>query len=122
MRRPNCKALYAFCQNAYDIQKHTLEKYLLHSEVKQLMEKTKVLHPPQEILITEEILEMRSMDPLCFIFIGIEFFRKGGREVIQILAELKKDYDFKLILISPLTYDSFTDFSLEEIEKSVQKF
>lgn len=54
MKRPNCRALYALCQNAYKIQKNSLKIHSVPAQdIELLMKKTKVLHPPQEILITE---------------------------------------------------------------------
>lgn len=117
MRRSNCKALYALCGNAYDIQRRHLESYISPEDVKVLMEKTKVLHPPQKVLITEkEFQEKHNTQRFHFIFIGRGFFFKGGREIVRALSKFEGQYDFMLTLISSLIYnDYFTKTSKEEM-------
>lgn len=117
MRQSNCKALYALCENAYDIQRRHLESYVSEEEVKVLMEKTQVLHPPQKVLITEkEFQEKHNTQKFYFIFIGRAFFVKGGREIIRALSKFEDQYDFTLTLVSSLIYnDYFTKTSKEEM-------
>ena len=116
MKQPNCKALYAFCKNAYEIQKYNLMQHLQLDDVKLLMEKTKVLHPPQKILITEEEFEKKhAFKKFHFIFIGRAFFFKGGKELIRALSKFEDKYEFRLTLISSLLCnDYFTKTSNEE--------
>ncbi len=116
MKQPNCKALYAFCRNAYNIQRHNLMRHLPLDDVELLMAKTKILHPPQKILVTEEeFVKKHAIGIFHFIFIGRAFFFKGGREVIRALSEFEGRYEFKLTLISGLLgNDYFTKTSDEE--------
>lgn len=122
LKRPACKTLYAFSENAYKIQEHKLNSFISSENVKILMNKTKVLHPPQKILINEDEFETKhTVNEVHFIFIGREFFIKGGREVIQVLSEFESRYTFKLTLISSMTYDeSFTNTSYEEMMRCRQ--
>lgn len=117
LKRPNCKALYALSQNAYDIQKDNLMSTLSLKDAELIMGKTKVLHPPQEVLITEEeFIKKHTVDKVHFIFVGRLFFIKGGREVLQALSEFEDRYEFKLTLISSFLYeDYFTNTSYEEM-------
>lgn len=118
MKRPNCRALYALCRNAYEIQRNMLKETLdSPADLELLMSKTKVLHPPQEVLITEEAFEEKhKTKKIHFIFVGGAFFIKGGREVIETLSEFEDRYDFDLTLISSLLYDDyFTKTSYEEM-------
>lgn len=120
MKKPNCKALYALCKNAYEIQEASLAAASVSAkDIDLLMQKTKVLHPPQEILITEEEFEKKhDTGKIHFIFVGAFFFLKGGREIIQVLSEFDGKYDFDLTLISSLLYDDFfTKTSYEEMLK-----
>lgn len=119
MKRPNCKALYAFCKNAYKIQKNHLMQYLPHKDVELLMAKTKVLHPPKKELITEEeLVRKHEIQGIHFIFIGRAFFFKGGREIIQALSKFEDQYEFKLTLVSSLLYnDYFTKTPYEEMAR-----
>lgn len=81
------------------------------------MNKTKVLHPPQNILITEEeFRKKQNAQEIHFLFIGRDFFIKGGREMLEVLAEFEGKYCFDLTLISSLQYgDYFTKTSYEEM-------
>lgn len=118
MKSPNCKALYALCQNAYEIQRNMLkENSVPPDDLELLMNKTKVLHPPQEVLITEEAFEKKhKTEKVHFIFVGGAFFIKGGREIIETLSEFEDRYDFDLTLISSLIYnDYFTKIPYEEM-------
>ncbi|MCI8374273.1 MAG: glycosyltransferase [Lachnospiraceae bacterium] len=117
MKKENCRRLYAFCENAYKIQEHSLRQYLSGEDVESLMEKTKILHPPQEVLVTEEeFFRKYKEQKFHFIFIGRGFFFKGGREIIKTLSRFENQYEFKLTLISSLDYnDYFTRTSYEEM-------
>lgn len=119
LKRPNCRALYALSKNAYEIQRSHLSSFLFSDEVDTIMAKTKILHPSQEVLITEEeFVSKHSRDIVHFIFIGRLFFIKGGREIIQALSKFEDRYDFKLTLISSFLYeDYFTNTSYEEMER-----
>lgn len=116
MKRPNCIAMYPISEMAYKIQKHELQQHLSIEDVEVLMKKTKVLYPPQNILVTEEEFEVKHNARIPhFIFIGKTFFGKGGREIIKTLCELEHDYEFKLTLISAFKKDDFTNISEEEV-------
>lgn len=118
MKKRNCKALYALCHNAYEIQRNMLEEALIPpDDLELLMNKTKVLHPPQEVLITEEaFVKKHETEKVHFIFIGGAFFIKGGREIIETLSEFEDRFDFDLTLISSLLYDDyFTKTPYEEM-------
>lgn len=119
IKRPNCRALYALSQNAYNIQKQDLMSYISPDEVDVLMKKTKVLHAPQEVLISEEeFINKHNTQKIHFIFVGRLFFIKGGRECIQALSRFEERYRFKLTLISSLQYnDHFTKTSIKEMER-----
>ncbi len=120
MKKPNCRALYALCQNACEIQKDSLiSASIAPKDIELLMGKTKILHPPQEILISKTEFEKKhSTKKIHFIFIGGAFFLKGGREIIQVLSEFESKYDFDLTLISSLQYDDyFTKTPYEEMLK-----
>lgn len=126
MKRPNCKALYPLCKNAYEIAKHNLTSYVTLDDVEALIKKMKVLHPPQKVLITEEEFDKKHhSQKIHFVFVGSNFFRKGGREIIEILSEFEEKYRFKLTIISSLVYnDFFTHTSREEmlrIRKIIQE-
>lgn len=117
MKRSNCKALYPISEHAYKMQENQLKNYLPAKDVNFLMQKTKVLYPPQEILITEdEFEEKHNTDEVHFIFIGRSFFVKGGREMVQALLKFEGKTKFKLTLISSMLYnDYYTHTSYDEM-------
>jgi glycosyltransferase involved in cell wall biosynthesis len=120
MEKPNCCAMFALSKNAYDIQKRNLEGVLTADEADRLMAKTKVLHAPQPLLVSEEDIANRDCEPknINFIFIGRAFFIKGGKAVIDVLSRYEGKYDFKLTLISSLQYDDyFTSTPYDEMIK-----
>ncbi len=59
--------------------------------------------------------------PLTFIFVGMDFFRKGGREMLEVLAELHKSYDFRLVLVSKLRVDERRYLMSESDEEEARK-
>jgi glycosyltransferase involved in cell wall biosynthesis len=82
------------------------------------MDKTKVLHAPQPLLVNEEDIELkiRRKEEIEFIFVGRLFFIKGGKAVIDVLSKFREKYSFKLTLISSLQYDDyFTGTSYDEM-------
>lgn len=118
MKKDNCRALFALCKNAYEIQKESLASASIpQGDIELLMEKTKVLHPPQEILISEiEFEKKHNTKKIHFIFVGKAFFIKGGRELVETLSEFEGKYDFDFTLISSLQYDDyFTKTSYKEM-------
>jgi len=117
IKKPNCKALYALCKNAYDLQKTSLLQHISLQDTELIMNKTKVLHPPQNILVTEEEFRKKHDVPkIRFLFIGRAFFIKGGKEMLDVLSEFEEKYCFDLTLISSLQYgDYYTQTSYEEM-------
>ena len=115
--KPNCLALFPISKSACKIQKRNLYEKVPMQMADLIMAKTKVLHPPQDVLIDNiQFEEKHDTNIVHFIFIGNGFFFKGGREVIQALSRLEKNYDFKLTLISSLQYrDYFTETPYEEM-------
>lgn len=115
MKKDNCKTLYAMSRNAYDIQRYMLSQYLLPADVDMLMEKTKILYPPQKIIISQDQLDRKySTKKLNFLFVGRTFFKKGGRETIRSLSEFAGEYDFKLTLVSSLDYNDYVTHATYE--------
>lgn len=81
--RDNCIALIAISQCAYEIQMAVLSAY--PSLMQKIAEKTKVVHPPQKLLAsTKEPFD----EKVNFLFVGKDFYRKGGAEVVLAFSEL----------------------------------
>jgi glycosyltransferase involved in cell wall biosynthesis len=105
MASNNCKKLIALSECTYNIQKkYLLSYYPQYSEL--ILRKMIVLHPPQAPLVDSSI---KIMDlGLVFTFVGNEFFRKGGREVLQVFKVFhEKGYVFRLNIISNCSPDEY---------------
>jgi glycosyltransferase involved in cell wall biosynthesis len=102
---PNCKALLALSECSRKIQLEVLKQFPFYE--KTIENKLVTLHPPQELIVNSmaEKQVNYSTERLKFIYIGRDFFRKGGRETIKVLSQLKDKFNFKLILISDLRID-----------------
>lgn len=102
----NCKVLLALSESAYSIQKKMLE-YFQYENAEKIMEKVLVLHPPQELLIKREEIDGKLKyvnDKVEILFIGHDFFRKGGKQVINALSRLENEFSFHLTIVSDLRY------------------
>lgn len=103
----NCLALLPLSSCSYDIQMEILKQFPEYEEKIRL--KTYTLHPAQELKVKdvgEKGLSWSNDEEFIFIYVGKNYFRKGGRESVEVLAELHKKYNnFKLILISAMEPD-----------------
>lgn len=55
--------------------------------------------------IEEKHLTYSNEEEFVFVYVGRNYFRKGGRDVVEVLSRLHSKYKFKLILISALEKD-----------------
>ena len=120
LSRPNCIAMIAISQCSYNIQKMFLNRYLKIDQIDSLLDKTYVVHPPQEVLTTIEQIENKysQMDTIEMIFVGAGFFRKGGAELVEALSKLSGQYKFHLTVISRLEFDEYASHtSIEDKAK-----
>ena len=115
----NCLAMMALSQCSYRIQKALIAQFPQYE--KAIDDKLLSLLPPQELKIksiNEKHLSYSDEELFTFIYVGRNYFRKGGRDTVEVLAKLHKKYQFKLILISALDKDEKkyyrTDHDLED--------
>lgn len=105
LSQPNCQGLLALSECSKRIQLEVLKQFPKYEST--ISKKLITLPPPQNLIIKS--LEEKGLpydkEPLTFIYVGRDYFRKGGRESVQILSKLRKKYDFRLILISDLRID-----------------
>ena len=123
----NCKALLALSGCSQKIQEQwtleAVERGLLSKpEAQELLLKIKVVHPPQEVLIGEdELLEKEFCSPLKFLFVGKDFCRKGGGEIIRVFEKLKKLFDVQLIVIGDPKRKGYTTDAQWDGEDAILK-
>ena len=105
-----CKGLIALSDSARQIQGRFLGHF---AEFKDRIEsKTVVLHPPQTPLVDpgEELkFPHEKNGEVTFMLVGHHFFRKGGGEIIEALAEIRKrgNANLRLVIVSRLQPDAY---------------
>ena len=103
---PNCLGLLALSHCTENIQREMIRMFPQYEE--DISRKLITLLPPQKLIINdieEKGLSWNKGDELTFIYVGGDFYRKGGRETVQVLSELRRRYSFRLILISSMSVD-----------------
>jgi glycosyltransferase involved in cell wall biosynthesis len=102
----SCKKLIAMSKCNLNMQKDFLKHFPKYSS--KIEQKMMVIHPSQQLFIKKhEVKVLNSRDQIHFIFVGRSFFRKGGREMLAAFKELKKNFNFKLTIISRLDIDNY---------------
>ncbi|WP_455852612.1 glycosyltransferase [Pantoea endophytica] len=81
---PACVGLIAISEVTRSIQLRLLSSFPAYQEM--IASKIRVLHPPQPLLASQP--RIVSAGKLQFTFVGNEFYRKGGAEVVLAFTEL----------------------------------
>lgn len=100
-----CNNILPMSNWAYKQSVSLWKEIATQDEVNRLIAKTKIMQPPQEILISHDELIHKFDDvnkEIRFIFTGRDFWRKGGEITISSLNEIRKKYNIKLTVISKL--------------------
>lgn len=103
---PNCLGLLALSDCTKNIQLEIIKQFPQYEA--SIKKKLITLHPAQKLLISdiaEKGFTYSDDELFTFFYVGRNFYRKGGRETIEVLAELRKKYNFKLILIIAMDKD-----------------
>ena len=124
LAKRNCIALLALSESAYRIQKYMLQQLESSVDKAAILNKMTVCHPPQKIFLETAELEKKYADisdKIYFLFIGNDFFRKGGAEMIDALSKYKKECNFHLTVVSSLSYGDYASKSTIEEKKYYQQ-
>lgn len=116
----SCLGLIALSDSAYRIQMEMLDKVNISANLRDKIKgKVKVLHPPQRVLISAEELEKKFSDlsQIRFIFVGHDFFLKGGDVLVDVLQELQKEYNIHLTVVSKLFYGDYASAATKEMQE-----
>lgn len=126
LAQSNCLALLTLSHCSENIQRALLQQFPLYEET--IGKKLMTLHPAQELIvkdIAEKNLTWKEDEQFTFLYVGSNYYRKGGRESVQVLAELHKHYDFRLILISSMAVDEqcymLTDHDEEDARQLIEE-
>ena len=114
----NCLGLLALSHCTENIQREIIKQFPQYESI--IAKKMITLLPPQKLIIgdvLEKGVTWIEEEPLTFIYVGSDFYRKGGRETVLVLSELHKRYSFKLILISSMAVDEKRYMRKENDEK-----
>lgn len=108
--KPTCRAVIALSVCAAKMQRRLHQFYKMSA----LDEKLFVLHPPQPVLIDKvETKTFSQIRPsVSCIFIGKEFFRKGGWESFKAAEQVNNELGYnavKLTVVSRLSYGGYSE-------------
>lgn len=106
LAQSDCLALLPLSQCSYNIQMELMKQFPKYHDA--IKAKTYTLQPPQEPVINdinEKGLTWNGNEQFRFLYVGGNFFRKGGRESLKTLIELHNKYDFHFTIISNLSVD-----------------
>jgi glycosyltransferase involved in cell wall biosynthesis len=104
----SCKQLIAMSKCAANMEREILTEFSGFKGA--IEEKLVVMLPPQEILVSQysdKHVDLHKQ--IKFMFVGNEFFRKGGAEIIDTLNTLRDQdhYDIELIIVSSLLLSNY---------------
>lgn len=129
--KENCLAVIAISKCSYNHQVSMLE---LYPKIKPLiLSKLEVLYPPQILLVQPNDLIEKELECIELLFVGADFYRKGGAELVIAFSEALKEGLFcansiRLTVVGDLSkkhnyalneYQDNDDFH-KKIEKIVQ--
>ncbi len=118
---PSCLALLPLSQSAARAQQLVLQ-WTEPSIAKMIEAKTFVLHPPQPLVIKSWREKQEYLQgPLHFMFVGHDFFRKGGLEMLEAFVQIRRrtQVPFRLTIVSALqAQDYATGAGEEEVRRA----
>lgn len=110
----NCKKIIALSKSNYKIQKEVLKLYpKLEGKISDKMIQ---INPPQELYVNDFKEKNVDFDKIRFTFVGADFVRKGGAEVLRAFLEIKKEIkdDIELVLIT--NYSRTYNYAFKEYQ------
>lgn len=107
----NCLGMIAISECARDLQ------LLTHGGNAKLS----VLHPPQRVLANnEEDSRWNNLDRVRFCFVGRDFGRKGGVEILRAFDALDAE-DWHLTIVSSLSVDDYATQYTKQEQQSISQ-
>ncbi|HEX8514896.1 MAG TPA: glycosyltransferase family 4 protein [Bacteroidia bacterium] len=114
LTQKNCRKIIAFCDRARQIEVFLLDKY---PEIRNMiLEKLIVIQPSQKLYV-QSVNEKNYTQPVTFTFVGVDFFRKGGADILKVADELiKEGLDFRLNIVSQLKKGGWKDEHVKDAD------
>lgn len=101
LAKDTCKGIFALSACAENMQMQLFESYSFMRE--EIVPKIRVLHPSQPTLVDRYEDKQLEPDVISMVFVGADFFRKGGLEVLRVVDRLyAEDAPIKLYIVSSL--------------------
>lgn len=108
----HCKALIAMSEAAYQSQIRVIND---NPRFRKIVDKLEILHPPQELLVENYDLKPQNGNDIQFVLVGHEFFRKGGREILDVFDTLLKEgAPIRLKIVSRLITGDYASHATEQ--------
>ena len=104
----SCKRLIALSACNAAMQRGLLAHFPRYGRA--IADKLVILHPPQPVLVSTYAEKQLALEgPLQFMFVGHDFFRKGGVEVLETFHRLRgaHGYRLELTIVSSLKVDTY---------------
>ena len=114
-----CKRIIALSDCNATMQRNLLGEF---SAYKDLEKKMVVMHPPQNLLVSQYTDKEVDLDgKIKFMLVASSFFRKGGMEILETFKNLREkfNYNLELTIVSPLR--SFDHYAVQESAIDVQQ-
>lgn len=107
LTKPNCKKIIALSQCTFNRQIAYMEN-LFPQYCEAIRKKMIVMHPPQPLLVNSYDQKKISFDDIVFTIVGADFFRKGGREILNVFNKLIPQFpELKLNIVSALNFGDY---------------
>ena len=116
----SCGKVIALSDFAYDAQRQLLEEFPdLRDDI---AAKMITLHPPQPVLIPDVAAKNLDPDRLSLVFIGRDFFREGGANVLSVFSRLiQEGHAVHLVIISAMNHgDYVTNASAADVHDALR--
>ena len=111
LRGKNCRGIIAISECAR----------LLQESKQGTSKRLAVLHPPQKVLLSnDEDHRWNDQGPVKFCFVGRDFGRKGGVEILRALDALDAQ-DWHLTIISSLSVDDYATQYTKQEQNSISQ-
>lgn len=97
----NCKKIIALSKINYEMEKYLLDFFPEYRD--NILNKMIQINPPQSKLVERKFVEQKTTNKqIKFLFVGKDFIRKGGKEIVDVFWKIKEetDFDFDLQLVS----------------------
>jgi len=117
----HCKKIIAISECTYNLQiKYLKKNYPNYLDT--IKEKMIILHPPQDVLINNYEDKNLANNKIIFTIIGGDFFRKGGREILNVFDKLIPiNGELHLNIVSSMFYGDYaSQTTKEDYQKAIE--